>query len=117
MADLLSTRRVASSAQGSIGTQVDPLSRFAPPYNFAVVTLRLFAQLREIAGTGRVEIDAADLQSVIEAASERFGAEFRALLESAAIWVDGQPWAEQEGTTLRPGSEVALVPPVSGGGA
>ena len=80
-----------------------------------MVTLRLFAQLREIAGTGRVEIDAGDLPSVIEAACDRFGAEFGALLERAAIWVDGQPWAAEEGTALRPNSEVALVPPVSGG--
>ena len=80
-----------------------------------MVTLRLFAHLREIAGTGRVEVDANDLTGVLAEACRRFGPEFEAGLESASVWVDGEPLDEVADGALRPGAEVALIPPVSGG--
>ena len=80
-----------------------------------MVTLRLFAQLREIAGTGRAEVDAPDVDAVLAEARRRFGDDFARCLESASIWVDGEPLDELADRSLRPGAEVALVPPVSGG--
>ena len=89
--------------------------RAASTYDRVVVTLRLFAHLREIAGTGRVEVDAADLADVLAEACRRFGPEFEAGLRSASVWVDGEPLEDAADGVLRPGAEVALIPPVSGG--
>jgi molybdopterin converting factor small subunit len=81
----------------------------------AVVTVRLFAHLRELAGTSRWEVDASDVAQVLAAARQHFGPTFTEGLKSAAIWVDGEPVDDLSGLTLRPSAEVALVPPVSGG--
>jgi molybdopterin converting factor small subunit len=80
-----------------------------------VVTLRLFAQLREAAGTGRVDVDAGDVAGVLEEAVRRFGPGFAAGLHSASIWVDGEPLEGGWADPLSPHAEVAVIPPVSGG--
>lgn len=75
--------------------------------------LRLFAGLREQAGTGNLEIEGDTIADVLEAASRRFGAEFTGSLPNARIWLNG----EEAGLTdpVGPADEVALIPPVSGG--
>ena len=78
-----------------------------------MATLRLFANLRESAGTDRVEIDAATVGDALEKASSRFGERFTAGLSSARVWVNGE---QADGSTpLTPSDEMALIPPVSGG--
>ncbi len=77
--------------------------------------LRLFANLRESAGTESVEIDADTVDGVIGQAKERFGARFSAGVEAARVWVNGE---QADGSTaVKADDEIALIPPVSGGAA
>lgn len=80
-----------------------------------MATLRLFANLRESAGTDRVEIDAATVGDALQKASSRFGERFTAGLSSARVWVNGEQ--ADDTTPLTPADEMALIPPVSGGAA
>lgn len=75
--------------------------------------LRLFANLREIAGTSRVEIPASTVSEVVEAAAEKFGAEFRRGLGTARVWLNGEETAMD--AEVGEDDEVVLLPPVSGG--
>lgn len=75
--------------------------------------LRLFAGLRDLAGTGNVEIDGATVADVLDAASARFGAGFASSLENARVWLNGEEADPQD--PVGPRDEVALIPPVSGG--
>ena len=78
-----------------------------------MVNLRLFANLREIAGTSRIDIPARTVGDVIVAANEKFGAEFERGVETARIWVNGEEAGLADTVTER--DEVVLLPPVSGG--
>ncbi len=80
-----------------------------------MATLRLFANLRESAGTDSVEIDAATVAEMIDDASKTFGERFAAGASAAAVWVNGEQ-ADRD-TPISPGDEIALIPPVSGGAA
>jgi molybdopterin converting factor small subunit len=75
--------------------------------------LRLFANLREIAGETQVEIDADTVGAVVDTAIKRFGPEFERGVESARVWVNGDlaPADAPVGVS----DEVVLLPPVSGG--
>ncbi|MGI9585832.1 MAG: MoaD/ThiS family protein [Acidimicrobiia bacterium] len=75
--------------------------------------LRLFANLRESAGTDSVEIDAVTVGDVLSQASDRFGTQFSTGLDSAGVWVNGEPATAS--TSVEETDEVALIPPVSGG--
>lgn len=78
-----------------------------------VVTLRYFAAAREAAGTGREELAGATVASVLVAAVARHGADFEGVLSTCRTWVNGDPATAD--VELRPGDEVAVLPPVSGG--
>ncbi len=78
-----------------------------------MVTLRLFASIREAAGTGSAEFDARTVGEVIAQASQRYGADFVALLPSCRVWVNGEPALDADAVAY--GDEVAVLPPVSGG--
>lgn len=78
-----------------------------------MVTLRLFASVREAAGTGSADFDAATVGEVIDAASQRYGPSFAVLVDTCRVWVNGEPAAPTDPVT--DGDEVALLPPVSGG--
>ena len=80
-----------------------------------VVVLRLFASAREAAGTGRAELAGRTVGDVLDDARRRFGAGFDAVLATSRVWVNGEPAGAAD--ALRPGDEVAVLPPVSGGGA
>ena len=80
-----------------------------------MATLRLFASIREIAGTGSFEIDGDSVSDVIASASSQFGDDFAALVPSCRIWVNGNPADMADGGTSQ--DEIALLPPVSGGSA
>jgi molybdopterin synthase catalytic subunit/molybdopterin converting factor small subunit len=74
------------------------------------ITVRLFAGLRELAGTGRKELDLADGSSVADVwQALGLGAEPAGLLYAV-----NRAYADPE-TELSEGDEVALIPPVSGG--
>ncbi len=79
------------------------------------VTVRLFARLREIAGTGELQRDIAEPASA-ETVWHALAAQFPALPEyrpviSCAVNAE---YARFD-TPLRDGDEVAFLPPVSGG--
>jgi MoaD family protein len=75
--------------------------------------LRLFANLREAAGTSNDEVPGATVGDVLDAAVDRYGSRFSEGLGTARVWVNGEP-AQRE-TPIVDQDEVALIPPVSGG--
>lgn len=75
--------------------------------------LRLFANLRELAGSSEVEIQGDTVGAVLDQAADRYGQEFKDNLEHARVWLNGEP-AEARDPVGRL-DEVALIPPVSGG--
>ena len=79
-----------------------------------MATLRLFASVRVAAGTGRATVDGTTVGEVVTAACERYGSEFAALVQSCRVWVNGEPALETDAIT--DSDEVAILPPVSGGG-
>ena len=75
--------------------------------------VRLFAALRELAGTSELDVDASDVGDLLDQLSRKFGAEFDRIMASGSVMVDGERAARSRG--LRHEHEVALLPPVSGG--
>ncbi len=75
--------------------------------------LRLFANLREIAGTGRLDVPAATVGQAIEAANEKFGSEFEKGVKTSRIWVNGEEAQLED--AVGETDEVVILPPVSGG--
>lgn len=75
--------------------------------------LRLFAQIREVAGASEAELPGSSVGEVLDEARRRWGSDFAAVLARCAVWVNGEPADGQ--TPLRPEDEVAVLPPVSGG--
>ena len=51
--------------------------------------LRLFANLRELAGASEVDIEGATVGEVLDRATELFGEDFGRALDAAQVWVDG----------------------------
>jgi sulfur-carrier protein len=80
-----------------------------------MVVLRLFAQAREAAGRARDAVDGATVDEVLAAARARYGEEFAALLPTCRIWVNGEP--AHQADPVKADDEVAVLPPVSGGGS
>ena len=78
-----------------------------------MATLRLFASIREAAGTGSVTIDAATVDELVAAATDKFGSSFAELVPVCRVWVNGEQAVGSQ--QIRPTDEVALLPPVSGG--
>lgn len=78
-----------------------------------MATLRLFASIREAAGTARADFDAPTVGAVITAAAECYGPRFAELIPTCRVWRNGEPAVESD--LVGPGDEVALLPPVSGG--
>jgi len=76
-------------------------------------TIRLFAGVREAAGTDQDTIDGDTVRAVLDGAVERYGDGFAALLGSCKVWVNGEP-AEAD-DPVGDADEVAVLPPVSGG--
>ena len=75
--------------------------------------LRLFANLREAAGTSQAEFPGDTVADVLAAAEQQYGDRFARGLTIAKVWVNGEPAesADPVGDT----DEIALIPPVSGG--
>lgn len=75
--------------------------------------LRLFAGLKDAAGTSSIEIDEPTVERVISSASDQFGPGFAASVARARVWVNGDE--AEPNQAVGPEDEVALIPPVSGG--
>ncbi len=75
--------------------------------------LRLFANLRELAGSALVEFEADTVGGLLEKASAEYGSAFAKSMRRARVWVNGQPAVPDD--VIGDNDEVALIPPVSGG--
>jgi MoaD family protein len=83
------------------------------------VRLLLFARAREAAGRRDDAVDlfeGATLGDIIAIARERYPPEFGEVLGASRVWVNGDEPASGSATPLSDGDEVAILPPVSGGG-
>jgi molybdopterin converting factor small subunit len=78
-----------------------------------VPKVRLFAQAREAAGTGVDELPGSTVEAVLDAARQRYGPTFTAILGQSRVWVNGEPAALE--VAVDDADEVAVLPPVSGG--
>lgn len=79
------------------------------------VRVRLFAALREAAGTSETAAAAGSLQAVLDELARTHGPEFARVTRIATAVLEGERLADP----LHPipdGAELALLPPVSGGG-
>jgi molybdopterin converting factor small subunit len=75
--------------------------------------LRLFANLREIAGVSERSIDGATVGEVLERASSDYGEAFTTGVAHSRVWVNGDPASAD--TAVAADDEIAVLPPVSGG--
>jgi molybdopterin synthase sulfur carrier subunit len=75
--------------------------------------LRLFAAVREAAGTGRAAVSGATVGEVLDAACDQFGPEFARLVAGSRVWLNGDDAALD--ASVADDDEVAVLPPVSGG--
>ena len=77
------------------------------------VTVRLFAALRELAGSSSVSAEGATVGEVVEALSARYGERFAAIARVGSAVLEGE--RADPATPVSEGQELALLPPVSGG--
>jgi len=78
------------------------------------VRVRLFAALREIAGSSSIDAPVTpDVRVLLEVLADRFGEAFGRIMESGTVVVNGRTAGRDQ--TLSSDDEVALLPPVSGG--
>ncbi len=75
--------------------------------------VRLFANLREVAGTTQVDIDGGTVGEVVDGLVARYGADFQQHLGTARIWKNGLEGVA--GDPVTDDDELAVIPPVSGG--
>lgn len=89
-----------------------------------VVTVQLFAVLREVAGTSRLAVEASSVQDVLshlvrtyEGLGNRLLTPAGELREDVAVLVNGRNVRFLQGldTSLAAGDTVTLIPPVAGG--
>lgn len=78
-----------------------------------LVKVRLFAALRELAGSSEVEAEGASVAEIVDALSARFGERFGKVARAGTVVVDGE--RAEPNTRLAGTEDVALLPPVSGG--
>lgn len=78
-----------------------------------MITLRLFAQARESAGTKSVGVEGNTVGDILDEAVHRYGDPFAAVLAGSKVWLNGAP--AQRADSVSTGDEVAVLPPVSGG--
>ncbi|MDQ3708013.1 MAG: MoaD/ThiS family protein [Actinomycetota bacterium] len=79
------------------------------------VRVRMFAALREAAGTGEAEIDSGPLPGVLAALCSAYGEPFATRLTICTVLLDGSVVRPNEAVMVADGAELALLPPVSGG--
>ena len=75
--------------------------------------MRLFAALRELAGSSQVEAEGRTAGDVVDILSSRYGERFAQIAAVGPVIVNGERAALS--TPLTTGDDVPLLPPVSGG--
>jgi MoaD family protein len=78
-----------------------------------VVRVRLFAVLRELAGTSRAEVAGRSVGEVADALTAAHGPRFGQIVGVSSFVVNGERATRE--TVVADGDEVAILPPVSGG--
>lgn len=78
-----------------------------------MAVLRFFAAARIAAGTSRDLLPGGTVGDVLDAAVERYGDDFGAVLGSCIVWVNGNP--ATRATVVGDDDEIGILPPVSGG--
>jgi MoaD family protein len=78
------------------------------------IRIRLFAALRDLAGTSYVEAEGSTVAEIVDDLSQRYGERFERVARAGSVVVDGE--RATLSTPLAGVEEVALLPPVSGGG-
>jgi molybdopterin converting factor small subunit len=73
----------------------------------------MFASAREAAGCKHATIEATTVGEVLDQAVAQFGEHFGQILAHANVWLDGEP--TNRDALVSAASEVAVLPPVSGG--
>jgi molybdopterin synthase sulfur carrier subunit len=79
-----------------------------------MVRVRLFAALREAAGTSELTVEPGRLGEILDGLSAKFGTRFANVLGYASVLVDGERLRDRD-TEVPDGAELALLPPFSGG--
>jgi molybdopterin synthase sulfur carrier subunit len=79
------------------------------------VRVRMFAALRDAAGTASAEVRADRVSQLLDRLREEYGEPFATRLELASVVVDGVPVPSGEDAELTGAREVVLLPPFSGG--
>jgi len=79
----------------------------------SMARVRLFANLREIAGSSQVDIEGDTVGAVVDALGDRFGPEFRRHMQTARLWKNGNEGSCED--PVHADDELAVIPPVSGG--
>ena len=79
----------------------------------SMARVRLFANLREIAGSSQVDIEGDTVGAVVDALGDRFGPEFRRHMQTARLWKNGNEGSSED--PVHEDDELAVIPPVSGG--
>jgi MoaD family protein len=77
------------------------------------IKVRLFAVLRELAGSSEVDATGNTAGDLVDQLSERYGERFAKIAAVGSIVVNGERAGRD--TPVAEGDEVALLPPVSGG--
>lgn len=81
------------------------------------VRVRLFAAVRDAAGTSETTVDPGPLPAVLDQLRDRYREPFPARLAVCTVLVDGDPVDRDAAVEVADGSEIALLPPFSGGDA
>ena len=77
------------------------------------IHVRLFASLRELAGTGQVTASGTTVGELADAVSAERGERFAKIVAASSFVVNGERAGRD--TVVAEGDEVAILPPVSGG--
>lgn len=78
-----------------------------------MVSVRLFAALREQAGASEVEANGTTVGEIVDELSARYGDRFAKIAAVGSFVVNGE--RAPRDVKVAEGDEVALLPPVSGG--
>jgi molybdopterin synthase sulfur carrier subunit len=90
----------------------------------ARVTVRMYATVREVAGTSELAIDVESMDELVRELGARYGKPMRAMLddfpddpEGVVVLLNGRNMMKRSARTAKlcEGDEVSIFPPVSGG--
>lgn len=79
------------------------------------VRVRLFAAVREAAGTAEDELAPGVLPDLLATLVDRYGEPFATRLRACTVLLDGSAVGREAAIDVSDGAELALLPPVSGG--